>query len=398
MSSRTVAGQADRLARITLGRLAEPGDRALSHLVTELGATAVLEGLRSEALKHDRAPRWRIRLEAARPEEDLATMSRLGSRFVCPGDSEWPECLDAFAGGVELNAQGGVPLGLWVRGPLDLAAATTRSVAIVGSRAATSYGEYVAAEFAAGLSSQGFSVVSGAAYGIDGAAHRGCLAVGGRTVAVLANGLDLDYPSGHRALLQRIAGEGAVVSELPPGIRPSKTRFLARNRIIAGLAAGSVVVEAALRSGAANTVSWTEQLGRPALAVPGPVTSPASAGVHQLIRQHKALFAAEVADVIEALSPAGMGLVAHRSGEVRATDRLPEAATLVLESLPVVRPAGVAAIATSAGLSVEETLAQLGSLLLGGFAERSGSGWRLASSLRAARRRTRREELNTSSA
>jgi DNA processing protein len=388
MSASTLADEAERLARVTLSRLAEPGDRALARLVTNHGATAVLEGLRSEALRHDKAPRWRIRLEAARPEDDLAAMSRLGCRFLCPGDREWPRPLDALAGR-ELNGQGGVPLGLWVRGSLDIGAATARSAAIVGSRAATSYGEYVAAEFAAGLVEHGFSIVSGAAYGIDGAAHRGCLAVGGSTVAVLANGLDFDYPSGHRALLERIVDEGAVVSELPPGIRPSKTRFLARNRIIAGLAAGSVVVEAALRSGAANTISWTEQLGRPALGVPGPITSPASAGVHQLIRQNKALFAADVGDVVEVLSPAGVGLVAHRSGEVRATDLLPEAAMLVLEALPVVRPSGVATIASSAGLTVEEALSQLGSLLLGGFAERSGNGWRLSSVQRAARRRSR---------
>ncbi len=397
MSSSTLADEAERLARVTLSRLAEPGDRALTRLVTRHGATAVLEGLRSEALKHDKAPRWRIRLDAARPGDDLAAMSRLGCRFVCPGDREWPRPLDALADRAELNGQGGVPLGLWVRGSLDIGAATARSAAIVGSRAATSYGEYVAAEFAAGLVGHGFSIVSGAAYGIDGAAHRGCLAAGGTTVAVLANGLDFDYPSGHRALLERIADEGVVVSELPPGVRPSKTRFLARNRIIAGLAAGSVVVEAALRSGAVNTISWTEQLGRPALGVPGPITSPASAGVHQLIRQHKALFAADVGDVVEVLSPAGIGLVAHRSGEVRATDSLPEAATLVLESLPVVRPSGVATIANSAGLTVEEALSQLGSLLLGGFAERSGNGWRLSSAQRAARRRSRGYEADASS-
>jgi DNA processing protein len=210
------------------------------------------------------------------------------------------------------------------------------------------------------------------------------LGAGGLTVAVLANGLDVDYPSGHRALLHRIAEEGLIVSELPLGARPSRSRFLARNRMIAGLAKGTLVVEAALRSGATNTVSWTNEMDRPAMGVPGPVTSAASAGVHQMIRQTKAEFVASPSDVVEMLSPIGEGLSPHRSGEVFNRDLLELRTAEVLEAVPSGRAVGVATIATRAGLAIDQTLAELGSLLLTGHVERSGSGWRLSRAERRA--------------
>jgi DNA processing protein len=374
---------ADRLARAALCRLAEPGDLALSHWLNRLGAAGLLRALRSGATNPDLPDSWRARLSAVHPERDLALIGGLGGRFICPGDDEWPTALAAL-GSCAVDRQGGVPLGLWVRGGSALSAAVVRSVAIVGSRAATSYGEYVAAEWAAELADRGFTVVSGAAYGIDGAAHRGCLAAGGLTVAVLANGLDIDYPSGHRALLHRIVEEGLVVSELPPGARPSRSRFLARNRMIAGLAKGTVVVEAALRSGATNTVSWTTEMDRPAMGVPGPITSTTSAGVHQMIRQTKAAFVTSAADVVEMLSPIGEGLSPHRSGQVFNRDLLAPRTATVLEAVPSARAVGVATVASRAGLRIDLTLAELGSLLLAGHVERSGSGWRLSQAERRA--------------
>jgi DNA processing protein len=377
------ADPSDRLARAALCRLVEPGDLSLSHWLDRLGAAGLLRELRGGAANPDLPDSWRARLAAVPPERDLDSIGALGGRFICPGDDEWPATL-AVLSSCAVDRQGGVPVGLWARGAPALSSAAVRSVAIVGSRAATSYGEYVAAEWAAELADRGFTVVSGAAYGIDGAAHRGCLAAGGLTVAVLANGLDIDYPSGHRALLHRIVEEGLVVSELPPGARPSRSRFLARNRMIAGLAKATVVVEAGLRSGATNTVSWTTEMDRPAMGVPGPITSTASAGVHQMIRQTKAAFVSSSADVVEMLSPIGEGLSPHRSGEVFSRDLLAPQTAAVLEAVPSTRAVGVATIASRAGLRIDQTLAELGSLLLAGHVERSGSGWRLSRAERRA--------------
>ena len=169
---------------------------------------------------------------------------------------------------------------MWLAGGGDLAELAAQSVAVVGSRASTPYGDTVAAELAAELSESGRSVLSGGAYGIDAAAHRGCLAGRTPTVAVLAGGLDQPYPSGHRPLFDRIAERGVLVSELAPGEHPTRVRFLARNRLIAALTPGTVLVEAAARSGARNTVTWANVLGRIVMAVPGPVTSATSVTPH----------------------------------------------------------------------------------------------------------------------
>jgi DNA processing protein len=178
---------------------------------------------------------------------------------------------------------------------------------VVGARAATTYGCDVASSIAYELAERGVVVVSGAAYGIDGAAHRAALAAGGTTVAVLSSGVDRAYPVGHEALLERIAAQGAVVSEAPPGRHPSRARFLTRNRIIAAMSAGVVVVEAALRSGALNTAHWATQLSTHVMAVPGPVTSAMSAGPHRAVIDRGASLVTDAADVLELVSPVGVG-------------------------------------------------------------------------------------------
>ena len=151
-----------------------------------------------------------------------------------------------------------------------------RSVAIVGSRAATAYGSGIATDLAADLVEQGVTVLSGGAFGIDVAAHRGALAGGGPTVCVLASGVDVAYPPGHASIFASLARDQLLVSELPPSAHPTRVRFLARNRLIAAMSRGTVVVEAALRSGARNTAGWALGCGRPLMAVPGPVYSRAS--------------------------------------------------------------------------------------------------------------------------
>ena len=377
----------ERLARAVLSRVAEPGDPALCRLVHQHGAVSVLEAIRGEDdLVGAAAADWRSRLGSCDPQADLERAHRCGARLVCPGDREWPTQLEALADSEPVNRRGGVPIALWVSGSLDVAQASARSVAMVGSRAASSYGEHVAAELGADLAERGVGVVSGAAYGIDASAHRGALAVGGTTLAVLACGVDMTYPVGHAALLRRVLECGVVLSEAPPGSPPSRLRFLSRNRLIAALSLGTVVVEAALRSGALNTVSWAQSVMRPVLGVPGPVTSPVSAGVHQLLRNGKAVVVTDADEIVEEISPLGQGLAPEKRGEMRSRDGLEERIQRVLEAVPVSRPGGVAGIAASAGMPVDAVLAALGELMLTGFVERSGSGWRLSESERRATR------------
>jgi DNA processing protein len=160
----------------------------------------------------------------------------------------------------------------------------------------------VATEIAADLASRGWAIVSGAAYGIDAAAHVGALAVHGVTIAVLASGPDIPYPREHRSLLADITAHGAVISEYPPGSRPTRLRFLARNRIIAALGCATIVVEAAPSSGSMNTARYATQLARPLMAVPGPVTSALSAGCHELISRHDAACVTSAADILAHVS------------------------------------------------------------------------------------------------
>ncbi len=298
----------ERLARVALGRLGEPGDPRLTHLVAELGAVDLHAALSAERDVGGMLTDVAARLEAMDPSRDFAQARRLGIRYVIPADDEWPHQVDQLASAETIQDRGGPPLGLWVKGPLRLCD-MTESVAVVGSRSATSYGADVAAELAAVTARAGLCVVSGAAFGIDQAAHRGALAVRGRSVAVLACGVDRAYPAAHKSLLDHLATEGAVVSELPPGCAPTRLRFLSRNRLIAALTRGTVVVEAAIRSGALNTANWATKLHRPLMGVPGPVTSAPSQGVHQLIRTGAATLVTTGAEVLELVGVAGDHLV-----------------------------------------------------------------------------------------
>jgi len=173
---------------------------------------------------------------------------------------------------------------------------------------ATGYGEHVATEMAAALAERGWTVISGGAYGIDSAAHCGALGAEGITVAVLASGLGYGYPKGHLELFSAIAGQGILVSEWPPDRAPTRAGFLVRNRVIAALSCGTVVVEAALRSGALSTARHARDLCRPLMAVPGPVTSGQSEGCHEIIREWGAVLVTGARDVIENVSPAGDAL------------------------------------------------------------------------------------------
>ena len=217
------------------------------------------------------------------------------------------------------------PSSLWLRGDAAPALLAEPAVAIVGARACSGYGRSVARSLAGGVAEAGAVVVSGLARGIDGEAHRGALAVDGRTVAVLGCGVDRDYPAAHAALARAIvAGGGLVVSEYEPGVEPAPWRFPARNRIIAGLAAATVVVEARERSGALITADFALEDGREVLVVPGEITSALSAGANALLRQG-ATPATSVADVLEAI-----GLEPRPPAEVAVEDPV---ATAVLSAV-----------------------------------------------------------------
>ncbi|MGN0065962.1 MAG: DNA-processing protein DprA [Nocardioides sp.] len=343
-----MSGVEDRLARVALSRAVEPGDPRSAALVRQLGAAGALDELRRCAKRGegDIAPR---NLTLA-PEQDLEQAAELGIRFVVPGDAEWPTALDDLANAMQVQGLGGVPVGLWVRGERELSAAGA-AVAVVGSRSATSYGLDQASRLAADLALAGRAVVSGAAFGIDKAAHLGALAVDGHTVGVLAGGLDRPYPAGNADLLARIAERGTLVSEVPHGMGPTRVRFLARNRIIAALSGGTVVVEAAIRSGALNTANWAEQLSRQVMGVPGPVTSASSQGVHELLRRG-AVLVSRSDHVLELVGPAGQAMAADPRAPERPADRLDVRARHLLEAAPLDEPQPLAQVAEQAAMQL----------------------------------------------
>jgi DNA processing protein len=369
-----VSTDEERLARAYLLRVAEPPAPALVDFVSRHGPVAVADMVRRGDCPPSIADETSARREKALAEEDLDEAAGRGIRLVIPEDDEWPAwpllSLEVASGrGVRGVAP---PLGLWARGPARLDEAADRAIAIVGARSATAGGESVAAELAHGLCGEGVPVFSGAAYGIDGAAHRGALAAGGVTAAVLGCGPDYDYPAGHSALLSRIAEQGVVVSEYPPGTPPGRHRFLVRNRLIAALSEGTVVVEAGARSGARNTASVAGALGKVVMAVPGPVTSAMSVGCHELIRESSAALVASVRDVLETV-----GKVAVRQPGTRPrrrTDGLGPEALRVHEALEIRGGKSADRVAADSGIPVSRVRALLPELEVEGLAERVESG------------------------
>ena len=379
----------DRDARAALSFLAEPGDLVLGAMLRQACPAEVLALTRSD---HDLLPgldrldpgtvsravsRWRARLASVPSPGWLAMWAGGPLRLVCPGDPEWPTQLDDLG-----DAR---PLLLWLRGAADLRFACLCSVSIVGARAATGYGTHVAGELGADLAGAGWAIVSGGAYGIDAAAHRGALAVGGCTVAILASGLSFGYPRGHQELFDMICQTGLLVSERPPDQAPTRPGFLVRNRMIAALSRGTAVVEAALRSGALNTARQAWELHRPVMAVPGPVTSDQSAGCHELIRDGRATLVTGACDVVELLTPLGEAQdwdpAANRTGRTGRDPAVPPGVidpvtAGVLRAVPARAGRGPATIATLAGVDLDTAFRCLGLLAAAGYVERCDQGWR----------------------
>jgi DNA processing protein len=384
-----------RVARVALHWLVEPGNAAVHRLVRRYGPVRTLDMLLAGEMS-DEELRGSVtaRLKAGDPYEVAAAAleraDELGARIVTPEDDEWPHQLGDLTRLLELPFDNRIdrdtapPHCLWVRGPLLLGETLDRSVAVVGARAATGYGEHVATGLAFGLAERGWTVVSGGAYGIDSAAHRGALAAGGATVAVLACGVDRPYPVGNTALFDRIAEAGLLVSEWPPGSDPVRHRFLIRNRVIAAATRGTVVVEASARSGASQTLRRAQALGRRPMVVPGPVTSAMSVGCHHLLREYPQVrLVTGLPHVLEEVGSIGNDLAPTPRGPDRPHDVLDPEATVVFDAVPRRRPVGPDALAAQAGLDVRTVLRKLSLLEQLGFVVRREGGYLLAPRKRA---------------
>lgn len=358
----------ERRARVALSKVVEPLDPKLSPLILEMGPVEAWDRIRRNT--GGEFDRCAARVRSLEVDKVLSVADRLKIRILIPDDPEWPSALDDLMY---------PPVCLWVKGSADLVETLARSVAIVGARSATPYGAQIAGELAHGMACRGFTVVSGAAFGIDVAAHRGALAAETETVAAMAGGVDRPYPAAHASILRQIEGQGAVIAESPPGASPQRQRFLARNRLIAALTPGTIVVEAGLRSGSLNTVGHAEALSRVVAAVPGSVYSPTSAGCHALLRDGRAVLVTDAAECAELLGPLGEDLAPAKRGDERPRDDLPEVPRRVFDALLPHRGSDVDRLTQVAGLSAGEVMQGLGQLQLKSLAEQTSSGWRRAS-------------------
>ena len=397
------------LARAFLNRIAEPASVPLWWAVRQEGpvevARAIRAGRAAELVSGGVPPALLARAAEADPYADLEAAARHGIRFVVPESSEWPHFAfaaleragqrraQAWFRGQRQQSEGGEPvppLALWIRGPLDPTELGVRSVSLVGARNHTEYGTFVTDRFATGLAAEGFTIVSGGALGIDGIAHRATLDVGGSTVLVSAGGLDRPYPPAHAGLYERVAETGLCVSESPPGSAPRRRRFLTRNRLIAALGTGTVVVEAAYRSGALNTAKHCIELGRVLMAVPGPITNDASAGCHRILARDddgRARLVTCVNDVLELVG--GLRDVRTEPDPQRRTafdltrrlDTVEPIDRQVFDGFPARGWTDPDRLAAATGLSAIAVMRSLPSLELAGLIESSERGYRIHSRL-----------------
>jgi DNA processing protein len=388
MSRSDTAATADetRMARIVLGHLVEPGRRDLGVLIRTLGPIAALTRLRAgtvpASLREVAASRMSTMDPRRLAERATQRAAATGARIITPEDDEWPaQLLDLVAisrpGSDPIDRDTDPPQCLWLRGPLRLGQACERSVAIVGARASTSYGDNVANDIGYGLADRGWTVVSGGAFGIDAAAHRGALAASGPTIAVLACGIDRPYPRSHGMLFDRIGEAGLVLSEWPPGADPHRHRFLVRNRLIAALTRGTVLVEANLRSGARFTLRRARLLGRMAMAVPGPVTSAMSHGAHEELREPGTVLVARTDHILDAVGSIGADLAPVPRAAPTARDLLSALQRQVLDGVRPRKILTAEEIAAAVGVSAREARATLPALERGRFITVQGAGYRL---------------------
>lgn len=374
--------EAEREALVEWSALAEPDDQAALALVAAVGAAAAIAWVRRSAAGAlvDPLPlaaeqvsamvaaveRWRPRLADAQAGRLLDRAARVGARVVTRGEPEWPGAFDSL--------EAAAPFTLWIRGEVDIDAAWSRSIAVVGARASTAYGNHAAGMIAAEAAARAVTVISGGAYGIDAAAHRAALACGGSTVAVLAGGIDRMYPAGNAALLERVVEAGAVVSELPPGFAPFRSRFLSRNRLIAA-ARATVVVEAAARSGALNTAGHAQKMARPLGAVPGPITSGGSTGCHELIRGGGAVLVGRSEHALALATPIGEVDESGESADAVGRPDFENADERGAHAALSVRGSTTDAVARESGLTAGRAQQVLGTLAMRGLVELREGRW-----------------------
>lgn len=287
----TLKVQTPLLQRLALFSAIEGGNHYWSQQIAEFGIETVYEHLFLGVYSHEKYAKVIEKVQKFEADRAFDEIDAAQSTFLTPDDSRWPE---------PVNQLPCPPIGLVVKGQVGIL--NNKSLSIVGTRNPTAYGTRIAGDFAAGFVDREWDIVSGGAYGIDSAAHRGALVAEGRTIAVIASGIDLQYPAGNTRLFEEICENGAIVSEVMPGVPAMPHRFLTRNRLIAALSQATLVVEAAFRSGSLRTARDAAELMRPVMAIPGPINSPSSEGCHRLIGERAAELVTSVADAIELIS------------------------------------------------------------------------------------------------
>ena len=278
-------------ARLALFSAIEGGHIFWSQEISANGAEYVYKKLNANGYDAIKYGKTIDRLRSANTSEIAKSIENAGAQFITPEMEHWPD---------QLNDLAAIPIGLVVKGEIGIL--KERGLAIVGTRNPTPYGVRNAGDFAAGFVDREWSIISGGAYGIDSAAHKGALIAEGSTIAVLAAGIDVAYPAGNARLFAEICENGALVSEVLPGAYAIPSRFLTRNRIIAALSQATLVVEAAFRSGSLRTARDAAELMRPVMAIPGPISAPTSEGCHRLIGERAAELVTSVADAVELIS------------------------------------------------------------------------------------------------
>ena len=284
----------DDIARLHLLSSIEGNSTYWTHQVQMYGAVEVVDRLRSRSYEGSKHAAERIsdRLESTTTEEIL---DQLGDAFLLtPKSPDWP---------TRLNDLAAPPFGLVGLGIREILTSIGDSIGIVGTRNPTNYGSKIATEFAAALADRDWTIVSGGAFGIDTAAHRGALIVEGNTIAILGGGVRTIFPSGNDRLFSEIATHGLLLSEVLPSVPAVPHRFLIRNRLIAAISKGTLVVEAAHRSGSLRTARDAGELLRPVMAIPGPIHSPTSEGCHRLINERRAELVSSVDEIMELVGP-----------------------------------------------------------------------------------------------
>ena len=281
----------EKAARLELFAAIEGGSTFWTSEIASQGVIQTLHSIKDGFYRSSKGEKTLSQIHPGGADELVTLIDNAGGSFLTPEDLGWP---------TQLNDLAAMPIGLIVKGRVECL--SQRSIAIVGTRNPTPYGARIASDFAAGFVDREWLIVSGGAYGIDTHAHKGALIAEGVTIAVIASGIDINYPAGNERLFSEIAELGAIVSEVMPGTPAFPSRFLTRNRIIAALSKSTLVVEAAFRSGSLRTARDAAELLRPVMAIPGPINSPTSEGTHRLIGERAAEIVTSVADAIELIS------------------------------------------------------------------------------------------------